>query len=130
MNKKVIRIVSIILIIIFAICIINSPVLAKSGDDIINDGKGWINKGASANPISADQIAKILNPVANILLTIGSVLIVIVAVVMGIKYLTASPDEQGKLKKQLVGVFVSAVVLYGSYGIWSIVYQVLKSTLG
>lgn len=71
-----------------------------------------------------------LNPVANILLTIGSVLIVIVAVVMGIKYLTASPDQQGKLKGQLIGVFVSAVVLYGSYGIWSVVYQVLKNTLG
>lgn len=50
MNKKLVRIISIILIIISVLFIINSTVLAKSGDDIINDGRGWIGHRSSKQP--------------------------------------------------------------------------------
>lgn len=127
MRKKTIKIIAMILTIILLLFVINSSVFAlQSGDQVKQQADAWINKGAASNPISADKVASVLKPVANILLAIGSVLIVIMGVVMGIKYLSASPDQQGQLKKQLFGLFVSAVVLYGAYGIWQIVYLILK----
>jgi len=134
MNKKTIKIMAIILLIITILFIINNPVFAdtsiSSGDEAKSKADNWLEQGSKQNKISADKVATILKPLANILLAIGSVVIVVVAVVIAIKYLTASPDAKGKLKAQLVGLFVSAVVLYGAYGIWAIVYTVLKDVIG
>ena len=131
MNKKMARIlilIALVVCIVFSAC---TPVFASiSADKIYSDGKAWMSQGQSQNKISANQVADVLKPVANILLAIGSVLVVIVAVIIGIKYVTSTPDQKGHLKKQLIGLVVSAVVLYGAYGIWSIVYSILLQTIG
>ena len=54
---------------------------------------------------------------------IGVGVMVAVTTYMGIKYLTAGPEAQAKLKVQLIGVVVSGVVIFGAYGIWSIVLK-------
>ena len=65
-----------------------------------------------------------------ILTFVGEGIIVIITVVMGIKYVFASPDEQAKLKKQLVGLVISAIVIFGAYGIWSLAYSFMNDVLG
>jgi len=54
--------------------------------------------------------------------------LVSVTIIMVIKYMFATPDEAAKLKQQLIGLVVSAVVVLGATAIWKIVYNVLKST--
>ena len=49
---------------------------------------------------------------------------VAVTTYMGIKYLTAGPEAQAKLKTQLIGVVVSGIVIFGAYGIWSMVIKI------
>ena len=66
---------------------------------------------------------------ARILLSIGIIVLVGVTMVMGIKYMFASPEEAAKLKQQLIGLVVSALVIFGAVGIWSLAYQVLSSVL-
>jgi len=63
-----------------------------------------------------------------VLLGIGTVVLVAVALIMAIKYMTATPDAKGKLKTQLIGLVVSAVVVLGATAIWKIIYKVLSST--
>ena len=46
---------------------------------------------------------------------------------MGMKYMFATPDEAAKLKQQLIGLVVSAVVVLGATAIWKIIYNVLNS---
>jgi hypothetical protein len=55
---------------------------------------------------------------------IGAGVMVAVTTYMGIKYLTAGPEAQAKLKVQLVGLVVSGMVIFGSYYIWKIVIQI------
>ena len=137
MKQKITKMVLIFSAIFCILFITYQPVYAttpklSSGDQIINAGRTWLDraKASGQSKINANQVAEVIKPVANVLLGAGSVLIVIVGVIMGIKYLSASPDQQGQLKKQLVGLFISAIVLYGAYGIWSIVYTVLNSVIG
>ena len=128
-NNLLLKIFIIVITIISILLIINEPTYAAttlSGDALWQDGRDFINKGSQNSPISAQKIGEILTPLANILLAIGTVVVVIVGVVMGIKYVTSPPDAQGKLKTQLVGLFISTVVLYGAYGIWTISYNILK----
>ena len=88
----------------------------------MNTGKN----GNSAN-ISGNDMGSIIIPVANILTAIGVVVLVAVTIVMGIKYMFATPEEAAKLKQQLIGLVVAGVVILGATAIWKIVYNILNS---
>ena len=98
-------------------------------DGIASQAKNFIEVGQSGNKIPVQKIAEIIKPIARILLGIGTVIVVVVAVVMGIKYVTGTPDQQAKLKTQLIGLAVSIFVLYGAYGIWSLAYTFMTSVV-
>lgn len=40
--------------------------------------------------------------------------------------MTASPEEAAKIKTQLIGLVVAAIVIVGAYGIWSFAYNFLS----
>ena len=61
--------------------------------------------------------------ITQILITLGAGVLVAVTTYMGIRYLISSPEEQAKLKTQLIGLVVSGVVIFGAYYIWKIVLQ-------
>ena len=60
---------------------------------------------------------------------IGAGVLVAVITLMGIRYLTATPDKQAALKEQLIGVVVAGIVIFGAYGIWKIVGNILNSAV-
>ena len=68
------------------------------------------------------------NPVDNILTAVGIVVLVAVTMIMGIRYMFATPEEAAKLKQQLIGLVVSGVVIFGAVAIWKIVYTILNSS--
>lgn len=61
------------------------------------------------------------------MVTIATIVVLVVTLVMGIKYITANPEEKGKLKQQLIGLVVSVVVIYGAVGIWTLVQNIMNS---
>ena len=48
---------------------------------------------------------------------------------MGIKFITASPEEQGKIKGQLIGLAISTVVILGAYTIWKLTYDLMDDII-
>jgi len=99
--------------------------------------KGFITNGEqSASKIDIDkavgeiwEIGSVLTTIAvgeigeigSVLTTIGAGVMVAVVTYMGIKYLTAGPEAQAKLKTQLIGVIVSGAVIFVAYAIWKLV---------
>lgn len=75
------------------------------------------------NYITNDSLSTILMPIARMLVAFGSVVLVIVTIVMGIRYMTANPDDQAKLKQQLIGLVIATIVVLGAQGIWALVYN-------
>ena len=61
------------------------------------------------------------------LVGIGVVTVLIVAAIMAIKWLTATPDKQAKLKQQLIGLVVATVVIFGAVGIWNFVINMMDN---
>lgn len=76
--------------------------------------------------INTANVTDEIKGIGQILTFVGTGIFVGVVAYMGIKYLTAGPEAQAKLKIQLIGVVVSGVVIFGAYNIWSIVIDVLK----
>lgn len=89
-----------------------------------NKAQNFINTGSQQQNINYDNVTKEFKDLGNILTMIGAGVMVAVTAYMGIKYLTAGPEAQAKLKTQLIGVVVSGMVIFGAYFIWRIVLQI------
>lgn len=131
MNRKILNILKIVLVVIVIIFVLspNISIYASSmpnADDLHDQANNFIDKGAGSAKIDVNKIAEIIKPLASLLLGIGTVVLVVVTSVMGIKYMSATPETRGKLKGQLIGIAVSAIVLFGAYGIWSLAYTIMS----
>ena len=126
--KKIIK--AIVLIgIIFGIIFYSKPVSAATTlGSMTKQAKSFISRGAkNQDKISYDKITDEFAALGQILTTVGAGVMVAVVTYMGIKYLTAGPEAQARLKVQLIGIVVSGVVIFGSYTIWKIVVQVAET---
>ena len=129
---KVLKIVFIAVIAIFLINIFQPEVSAveiRNFDQMKTAINQFMNTGKNGNSanISGNDMGSIVIPIANILTAIGVVVLVAVTIVMGIKYMFATPEEAAKLKQQLIGLVVAGVVILGATAIWKIVYNILNS---
>lgn len=75
--------------------------------------------------MSEEEIADEFIPVGRILVFVATGVLMIVAVIMGIKWITANPEQQAKLKEQLWGLIFAIFVVYGAVGIWELVNLVM-----
>ncbi len=99
----------------------------KSWDELVQDADTFINKGKEKDIINSSDVATTIMPIAQALVALAAGILVIVTCIMGVKYATAtSPETQAKLKKQLIGLVVSIIVVFGAHTIWTIVYNFMK----
>ena len=129
MSKKYVKIakISLLMLILFVVISAFNIVKAEEQDLLTKmetQAKDFLSEGANQSNIKTSNIAKEFSGLGQILTMIGAGVMVAVTTYMGIKYLTAGPEAQAKLKTQLIGVVVSGVVIFGAYGIWSIVIKI------
>lgn len=127
MSKKYGRIarISLIMVILFVVISAFNSVSATSLLQNMQDqADTFLSNGAAQSNVNYTAIAKEFVGLGQILTMIGAGVMVAVTTYMGIKYLTAGPEAQAKLKTQLIGVVVSGVVIFGAYAIWSIVINI------
>ena len=95
--------------------------------DIQDKAKNFIQYGSNnqINGLKEDEIVTEFAPVGRILVFVATGVFMIVAVVMGIKWITANPEQQAKLKEQLWGLIFAIFVVYGAVGIWELVKLIM-----
>lgn len=128
--KKIsmILIVTIILITVFSTTVQANSFQFPTWSELKTSAQNFIGRGGSGY-ISDGEMGKIFVPMASILFGFGIIVLVGATIIMGIKYMFASPEEAAKLKQQLVGLVVAAVVIFGAVGIVNLVFNVLNSIL-
>ena len=93
--------------------------------------RSFIDKGKEGANFSGggdtDDIFSNLRFLGRVLTTIGAGILVVLALIMGIKYITATPETMGKIKTQAIGLVVAAFVIFGAYAIWSVVLNVVST---
>lgn len=129
--NKAIKIAIVYLIIIFLI-IFPITVYASEGEGEEGFDFSWeeINGRAhsfiTSNTTQDFQAENFVNGAANILTTIGVVIVFIGILVMGINYMVATPEEAAKLKVKLVGLIIAGIIILGAYAIWRFVGDTLS----
>lgn len=112
--------------IMLAILLAGSQVFALSASSIIGDANQWLNEGASDSKISTDEAWAVLKPIGQILVAIGSVVLVICFMYLGIKYMSADPSGKADVKQKLIGLVIATVVIYGGIGLFTIIINLMN----
>ena len=119
MEKKTMKIVSSLLVIMFMIGTISAPVLAFN----YTDSTGYSPDGSKANTTVTDKAGSIMNTIIGVVQVIGIAIAVIMLIFVAIKYLTSAPNDKAEIKKHAVVYVVGAIVLFGASGILGIIKQ-------
>ena len=111
MKKKIITTLLTLLLITFALSI---PVFA--------DPPGSSSLSGINNPWGTNsQIRSAGNKVIGIVWAVGGVASVIFLMMLGIRYMIASPDEKAQVKQQLIPFVFGAILTFGAINIIGIV---------
>lgn len=66
-------------------------------------------------------------PVGQIIVFVGNAAVLIAVAMIGAKWIVAKPDQQAKLKQQLIGLVVAVFAIDGAVGIWTILKTMLNN---
>lgn len=124
MKIKMLKKIAAVMMLIFILLSYSYNVNALSLSEMEGKASNFINTGSKQQNINYNNVTNEFKDLGNILTMIGAGVMVAVTAYMGIKYLTAGPEAQAKLKTQLIGVVVSGMVIFGAYFIWSIVLRI------
>lgn len=119
-----------VVLFIFILCIscMNCYVNADGRTDITQPAEGFISKGSGlAEGVGAQGLLDGVQTIASILVTVGIFVVAIAAIILGIQYMTSPPSKQAALRGQMIGLLVSAVVIFGAYGIWKIAVGIAET---
>ena len=98
-------------------------------DDIFKQGQGFIEKGSKNEAISTSDAINTFLPVGVTLVGIATIVLVVVGLIMGVKYMIAGANEKAQLKEKLIYYIISVVLVYGAAGIFAIVIQIFNNIL-
>lgn len=124
--KKVIKFLLLFLTVIFFLN--NTYVYADSllGDSI-SSGKSFLQ--SASGTMSKDQeksLKDTSNSIYNTLLMISFVVVAIVGIILGIKFMMAGVEEKADVKKSLIIFLIGTGVAYGAFAIWEVLITFLN----
>lgn len=123
--KKLLINIMVIFIILFNLFIPNA--YAGPLQDIMNRAAGFVNNGENGgNVINNDALKEGSNTLYNVLLVIGIAVAFIWGIVLGIQFITGSLGEKADVKKNLIVYLVGCVIIFGAFGIWKLLLQLLE----
>lgn len=122
--KKLIGII--ILVILIILINANCVLAADTLDDMMQDADDFIKQGESHPQINQEKLKDTSNLLYNVLLGIGIFVAAGVGMFLGIKYMVGSIDEKAATKEALVGYGISCGVIFGAFGIWQLLVNILS----
>ena len=123
--KKLLINIMVIFIILFNLFIPNAYAGPLQG--IVDNAQNFVNNGENGgNVINTDALKEGSNTLYNVLLVIGIAVAFIWGIVLGIQFITGSLGEKADVKKNLIVYLVGCVIIFGAFGIWRLLLQLLE----
>lgn len=124
------KVFSFLLIFIMILFFINSSKVYANTmfTDAVSGGKTFLNKANEG--LSSEQqetLKSTSSSVYNTLLLISFVVVAIVGIALGIKFMMAGVEEKADVKHALVIWAIGTAVAYGAFGIWKVLVTFLNT---
>ena len=127
MNKKILKIFSIILIAITFISISLNSFAAEAGSADSGMKDGVVISPGGLKPKDTvkgeDELMQLGENVMGILQTTGIVISVLILIILGIKYMMGSAEEKAEYKKTMIPYIVGAALIFGASVIANVVFE-------
>lgn len=126
MNKKILYTLLMVIILIF---VLNTTyTYASPLGDVISGGKDFLSSGTSTGvSVNQTNLKKVSNDIYNILLIVSFVVVAVIGICLGIKFMMSGVDEKADVKKSLTVFAIGTVVTYGAFGIWKVLVTFLNT---
>ena len=108
--KKNVKILSTIIVALTLLSVIGSVVFAFSPDQV------------TEVTIESSNITKIGGKIFSAVRIVGTIISVVILAILGVKYMTASPEGKADYKANMIPYLVGAILLFGASNLASIVY--------
>ena len=129
MRKKLIfKILVIIFTVLSIFTMYTHSVQASSLSEAIGGADDFIQSGIKdkSPAISEDNLQGMSNMLYNTLLVIATIIAVIVGLAIAIQFMTGSVGERAKIKETLIPYIAGCIVIFGAFGIWKLVVNILS----
>ena len=126
-KSKVMRIISIALIVVFALMMLSQVTLAAAQSIDKMDATSFTrtdNSGASS------AVTNIIGSIINIAQIIGMGVAIIMLIVLAIQYIAAAPEGKAEIKKNATIYIVGAIVLFAAAAILQIIKNFAIQNVG
>ncbi len=123
-NKKTMRIISIITIILSVIISLST---ICSADFSTNNVAGGLSKFEDS--AGDGQITTLGYKIATVIRNVGIIVAVVILMILGIKYMMGSAEEKSKYKETMLPYIVGAILLFAAAGIATFI-ETMAGSLG
>ena len=98
-------------------------------DDMFDAADDFFNTGLNneGKVINIGNLQVTSNFVYNVLLAIAIVVAVIWGLILGIQFLVGAAEQKAETKKALAPYLIGCAVVFGAFGIWAFVVNILQS---
>ena len=120
MNKKILKLVSMLLVVLIICSFGMNIVYASNPIDGISIDTGF--KGSSEINTAAGKILGVIQ-------VIGTAIAIGMLLYLGIKYIMSSPDDRASIKKSATMYVIGAIVLFAAVNIVKIIYEFATSAI-
>lgn len=126
MNRKLVKILSIVFIII-QIILITNVVFATSGSELAKSFNGQSSSVDTNSGINI--IKKSIGPVLSIVRIVAVGISVIMITYLGIQYMSAAPQEKADIKNKLITFTIGAIIVVGAATLLGIIKNFADSSI-
>lgn len=116
MNKKMMKILSVLLIVV-AVVSFTTIVFA---DEVT---PASIGQKATTSDTNTEQVQNIGADIIRVISVIGIIASVVILMILGIKYMMGSAEEKAEYKKTMLPYLIGAVLLFAASGIAQVLYS-------
>ena len=124
-NKKIIKIVFIILILLTLGLVISNSSFAWDVNGMLDDVEANAEQGGR----SGNTVTGFMGALINMSSTVAAGVAIIMLIVIGVKYTSVDPSARADAKKDLTGYVVGAVILFGVSGILKLLQMFINGNL-
>lgn len=106
----------------------STPNTDTSGAGVQDAAEDFINRGSQKDVMPINKIVSDLFPVGRVVQAVAILVLLVVGLIIGVKYMISATDQKAKMKERLVWYVVAAVLVFGAVEIYNIVVKVVNST--
>lgn len=124
MNRKVIKVISVLMMLFMIVSMYAIPTFAvPTYEDQSNVSF------SSKDDNTTNVVSGMMGTIINVIQVVGMAIAVIMLVYVAIKYMSAAPAEKAEFKKSATAYIVGAVLLFGATGILQLVQNFALNNL-